>query len=141
MAHPFEVEIVAADRRLYSGQAESLVIPGTDGYFGVLSGHAPLVSALAVGELIIKPPGKPAMLMAVAGGFAEVLPDHVVILADAAELAEEIDIERARQARERAEERLRERGGGEMDIDRAQAALMRAINRLRVASQPFGGNM
>ncbi|HEX2948905.1 MAG TPA: F0F1 ATP synthase subunit epsilon [Armatimonadota bacterium] len=131
----FTVEIVSADRKLYSGEAVSITIPGADGYFGVLRGHAPLVSAMMIGEITITPPdNKPPIIFAVSGGFAEVSAEHVVILADTAELAEEIDVERARLAKERAEERLQE-AGGDIDVTRAQAALMRAINRLRVATR------
>lgn len=129
----FQVEVVAADRELYSGDAISLTAPGTDGYFGVLRGHAPLVSALAIGEITITPPeNAPKVVIAVTGGFIEVTQERVVILADAAEMAEDIDVERARMAKERAEARLQ---GAETDTDveRAQTALMRAVNRLRVA--------
>ena len=129
----FTVDVVAADRKLFSGEAVSLVVPGIDGYFGVLREHAPLVGALKVGEISITPPdNKPSILIAVSGGFVEVKPDHVTILADAAELAEEIDIERARMAKERAEQLLQARDEN-IDVDRAQTALARAVNRLRVA--------
>jgi len=132
MAHPFDIEVVAVDRKVYAGQAESVTIPGADGYFGVLSGHAPLIASLGVGILTITPPGNPPVLLAVSGGFAEVTQNHVTILAETAELGREIDIERARQALERARGRLAGAEEG-TDIDRARAALLRALNRLRVA--------
>ena len=132
MARPFDVEVVAVDRKVYSGQAVSAMIPGADGYFGVLSGHAPLVASLKVGELTIVPPGGEPVHIAVAGGFAEVTQDRVTILAETAELAQEIDINRAREALERARGRLTGAEPG-TDVDRAKAALLRALNRLRVA--------
>ncbi len=132
MAHPFEVEVVAADRKVFSGQAVSLVAPGVDGYLGVLSGHAPLMSALGVGTITITPPSGTPVAIAVSGGFIQVTSDHVTILADSAELASDIDIERARLALARAEERLHT-AGESIDVERAKAALLRALNRLRVA--------
>lgn len=135
MPNRYDVEVVAADRKLFSGEAVSLVAPGADGYFGVLRGHAPLVAALTTGEVAITPPdNRPVVYLAVSGGFIEVTPERVVILADTAELATEIDIERARQAKERAEERLAA-ATEDMDVTRAQTALMRALNRLRVAGR------
>lgn len=131
----FLVEVVSADRKLYSGEAVSLTAPGAAGYFGVLRGHAPMVAALTYGELDITPSdNRPVVSLAVSGGFIEVAPDRVVILTDSAELADEIDIERARIAKERAEERLRA-GGDDVDVTRAQAALLRAINRLHVVER------
>jgi F-type H+-transporting ATPase subunit epsilon len=136
MAFPFEVEVVAVDHKVFLGQAVSLVAPAVDGYVGVLRGHAPLVAALATGILTITPAEKrPVIEVAVSGGFMDVTPDRVTILADTAELAEEIDLERARQARVRAEQRLLA-GASDIDITRAQAALLRAINRIRAAEQP-----
>lgn len=132
MAATFDVEVVAADRKLFTNKAVYLVAPGIDGYFGVLRGHAPLLAALGIGELTITPENGQPILFALAGGFAEVTGDHVVILADSAELAEDIDIERARLAKQRAEERLHA-PAVDINVDRAQAALLRAINRLRVA--------
>lgn len=133
MAMSYDVEIIAADRKLYSGSAISVTLPGMGGYFGILRGHAPLIAALDIGEIMLTiAENIPPKLIAVAGGFAEVNHDHLIVLADAAELAEEIDIERARLAVQRAEERLKAAGEG-TDVDRAHAALMRAINRLRVA--------
>ena len=132
----FAVEIVSADHKVYSGQSVSLIMPGVDGYFGVLSGHAPLIAALGIGMITLQPPGgELPILFAVAGGFAEVTQDQVTVLAETAEQAQEIDVERARLAAERARTRLAEAAGKRetTDIDRARAALMRALNRLRVA--------
>ena len=134
MAHPFEIEVVAADRYLFKGDADSVVIPGEDGYFGVLAGHAPLISSLKIGEIKITPPtGEEPLVVAIGGGFAQINAEKVLILADSAELAHEIDIERAEKARQRAEERILA-PLQDIDIDRAQVALQRALNRLKVAN-------
>jgi len=109
-----------------------VVAPAADGYLGILSGHAPLVAALTVGELTITPPEAEPIEIALSGGFLRVDGDNVLILADTAELAKEIDIERAQRAVERAETRLRE-GPAETDIEHARMAMLRALNRLRVA--------
>ncbi len=133
MAHPFDIEVVAVDRRLFTGDADSVIIPGEDGYFGVLAGHAPLVSALKIGEITIIPPtGEEPTIIAVHGGFAQINSEKVLILADSAELATEIDIERAEKARQRAEERIMAPAAN-IDVDRAQVALLRALNRLKAA--------
>ncbi|MHB9131898.1 MAG: ATP synthase F1 subunit epsilon [Armatimonadota bacterium] len=133
MALGFTVEVVSADRKIFSGQATSLVVPAQDGYLGILRGHAPLIAALTIGAVTIIPANNtPPIEIAVDGGFVEVAAEHVTILADSAELASDIDVERARMAKERAEERLRA-AGGDIDVDRAKAALLRAINRLRLA--------
>jgi F-type H+-transporting ATPase subunit epsilon len=132
MAHPFDIEIVAADPKVWAGPTVSVVVPAVDGYLGILSGHAPLVAALGIGEVVITPPGNESPVeVAVSGGFVRVDHDTVTILADTAELVTQIDIERAEQARVRAEERLREHSA-DIDFDRAQAALLRALNRLRI---------
>ncbi len=135
MAHPFDIEVVSADHMLYTGDADSVIIPGEDGYFGVLAGHAPLISSLQIGEITITPPtGEEPIVIAVHGGFAQITSEKVLILADAAELAEHIDVERAEKARQRAEERIMAPGGN-IDVDRAQIALLRALNRLKAAGK------
>jgi len=134
MPATFDLEVVSADRTVFKGPVVSVVLPGMDGYLGVLFGHAPLITALGIGEIVITLPDKQEMVIAVSGGFAEVVPQKTVILADSAELANEIDIERARLALQRAEERLRT-PGEDTDVDRARTALMRAANRLRVAER------
>ncbi|HEY8449022.1 MAG TPA: F0F1 ATP synthase subunit epsilon, partial [Bacillota bacterium] len=110
---------------------QSIVLPGVDGFFGVLRNHAPLVAALRTGPLVYRKDGVRHRL-AIAGGFFEIADNHAVVLADAAERADEIDVERARRAAERARQRLADRQG-EWDFVRARAALERALNRLRVA--------
>ena len=108
-------------------------IPGKNGYLGVLPGHAPLITELAVGEITYRRGGSTQRL-AVAWGFAEVLPEKVTILAQTAERSEEVDAARAERARERAEARLKS-GGSDTDYVRAQAALERAQARLDVAGK------
>ena len=124
--------VVTPDRKLVDRQVDEVVLPGTEGYLGVLPGHAPLLTALKVGQISYKQDGQTHQL-SVAWGFAEVLPDRVSVLADIAERAEDIDTERAMKARERAEERLRK--GTDVDWDRARAALEKAITRLQVAGK------
>ncbi len=131
MAHTFQFEIVTPDRLVAQDRAEEMQIPGKNGYLGILAGHAPLITELDVGEVSYRLSGVTEHL-AVAWGFAEVLPDKVTILAETAERAADIDLERARKALERAEERLRS-GDPDLDYQRALVALRRAQVRLQVA--------
>jgi F-type H+-transporting ATPase subunit epsilon len=132
---PIRLEIVTGERLVYSDDVDSVVAPGVDGEMGILPHHAALMTMLQPGELRVKKEGQD-MIMAVSGGFMEVLPDKVTILADTAERADEIDETRADQARQRAQERLAEaeKGGG-IDAARAQAAMRRAVVRLKVAQK------
>ena len=131
----FRLEIVTPDRlALADDTVTSLVLPGSEGYFGVLAGHAPLLAELKVGEIDVTRADKSETAIATSGGFVEVGGNRVIVLADTAESADEIDVSRAEEARKRAEERLRRRSEEEVDAGRAQAALLRAINRLHVAS-------
>jgi F-type H+-transporting ATPase subunit epsilon len=132
MADALELEIVTPERLVVKDVAEQVQVPGKNGYLGILPGHAPLITELAVGEIIYKAGGAEHRL-ACAWGFAEVLPDKVTILAETAERANEIDVSRAEEARDRAEERLKS-GQSEIDYDRALNALQRAEVRLQVAS-------
>jgi F-type H+-transporting ATPase subunit epsilon len=125
-----KIEIVTAERVVYSAEVDEVIAPGMEGQLGILPHHAPLMTILQGGELIIKKGGKEDIL-AISGGFLEVRPDHVIVLADQAERAEEIDAARAEEARKRAEERLKEKGSG-LDAARAEAALRRAMVRLSV---------
>jgi len=128
----FVLEVVTPARLLVSEEVAELVAPGSEGYFGVLPGHAPFMTTLKIGELTYWR-GREERHLSVAWGYAEVRPEKVVILAEMAERAEEIDVERAEAARRRAEERLRQWGGEKTDFARAQAALQRALTRLTVA--------
>jgi F-type H+-transporting ATPase subunit epsilon len=127
------LEIVTPDRALVSVQVDEVVLPGSEGYFGVLPGHSPLLASLKVGELWYRV-GHEKYYLAVAFGFAEVLPDHVTVLARIAEKAEDIDVARAEAAKKRAEERVA-KPGADMDFERARVALMKALIRLQVASR------
>jgi F-type H+-transporting ATPase subunit epsilon len=125
-----KLSIVTPERSLVSEDVDEIQIPGANGYLGVLPGHAPLFTELKVGELSYRK-GTAWTSLVVAWGFAEVINDQVRVLAETAERANEIDIERATHAKERAEERLRK--GGDVDYDRARIALERAIIRIQVA--------
>ena len=124
--------VVTPERKLVDRQVDEVILPGSEGYLGVLPGHAPLLTSLKVGQISYRQEAQVHQL-AVAWGFAEVLPDRVSVLADIAERAEDIDTERAAKARERAEERLRK--GTDVDWDRARVALEKAITRLQVAGK------
>jgi F-type H+-transporting ATPase subunit epsilon len=128
-----DLQIVTPDRRLVQERVDEVQIPGSEGYFGVLPGHTPLLASLAVGELWYRT-GQEKTFLAIAFGFAEVLPDRVTILARIAERAEDIDPERAEAARVRAEKRLAE-PRPEVDYERARAALLKSLTRLQVAGR------
>jgi len=131
-----ELQIVVPDRAIVKEQVDEVEIPGVDGYFGVLPGHTPLMAALSVGELWYRK-GQEKTYLAIAYGFAEVLPDRVTILAQLAERAEEIDLERAERARARASGRLD--GKSDVDYTRARIALMKSLTRLQVSSRIASG--
>lgn len=127
------VEVIAAERVVYSGEADIVVAPGAAGQLGILPRHAPLLSQLAPGDLVIRD-GSEETVLAVGGGFMEVGRNRVVVLADSAERADEIDIARAEEAIRRAREYLAERGPT-VDAARAEAALSRAIARMRAVER------
>ena len=131
MADTLQLEIVTPDRLVQKDVAEEIQIPGKNGYLGILPGHAPLITELAVGEIIYRVGGR-LTRVAVAWGFAEVLPDKVTILAERAEKAEDIDVKRAEDAKKRAEDRLHS-ASTEVDFERAQNALDRAQTRIDVS--------
>jgi F-type H+-transporting ATPase subunit epsilon len=130
MAKSFHLEIVTPDHALLSAEVVSIVAPGIEGYLGVLANHAPLVTELGVGILRIRYPDDTEEHVAVSGGFMEVANNRVLVLADAAERPQDIDIRRAREALLRARQRLHD---PTMDHEPARAALERAINRLKAA--------
>jgi F-type H+-transporting ATPase subunit epsilon len=132
MADTFQLEIVTPEKKVVDTSATEAQIPGKNGYLGVLPGHAPLVTELAVGEITFRT-GVEEQRLAVAWGFAEVLPDRVTILAETAERPSEIDVERARKAKERAEQRLTS-GDPSVDVERSLSALAKAETRLEVAA-------
>ena len=126
------LDIVTAERSVYSGDVDMVIATGVQGQLGILPHHAPLMTILGPGELVIKKGGEETLL-AVTGGFLEVRPDHVVVLADAAERAEDIDTLRAEAAREKAREVLAGKKAPGFDEALAEAALQRALIRLKVA--------
>jgi F-type H+-transporting ATPase subunit epsilon len=128
-----QLQIVSADRSLLNETVDEVVIPGFDGYFGVLPGHTPMLAVLQVGELWYRQ-GQEKHYVSIAFGFAEVLPDRVTILAQIAEKADEIDLARAEAAKKRAEERLA-RPAVDMDAERARISLLKALIRLQIATR------
>ena len=133
MSHTFELEIVTPERLVVRDKVEEMQIPGRNGYLGILPGHAPLITELGIGEISYRENGRTRYL-AVAWGFAEVLPNQVSILAETAERAEEIDVRRAEEAKKRAEQRLNS-ADPKVDCARAQHALARAATRLEAAGR------
>jgi F-type H+-transporting ATPase subunit epsilon len=132
-----DLQIVTPDRRIVHEQVDEVEIPGSEGYFGVLPGHTPLLASLAVGELWYRK-GQEKTYLSIAYGFAEVLPDRVTILARIAERAEDIDIARAEAAKRRAEERL-STPKTDVDFERARVALQKALARLQVSGRVPAG--
>jgi F-type H+-transporting ATPase subunit epsilon len=127
------LDIVTAERVVFSEDVDMVIAPGIEGQLGILPHHAPLMTTLVPGELLVKKGGQEFPL-AITGGFIEVRPDRIIILADAAERVEEIDVARAEEAKRRAEERLKERAPG-IDLTRAEASLRRSLVRLDVAAR------
>jgi len=137
MTDTFKLEIVTPEKKVVDTAAEEIQIPGKNGYLGVLPGHAPLIAELAVGEITFRESSSSGsssneQRLAVAWGFAEVLPNKVTILAETAERPSEIDVDRAREAKARAEQLLAS-GDASVDVERALDALHRAETRLDVA--------
>lgn len=130
----FHLSIVTPEETVFDETVTSIVVPGAKGYLGVMAHHAPLISPLVPGKLSITLQNGTELMMAISGGFIEVAGNRATILADAAEMADEIDKKRALDAMERAKNRLREaaRGDRSWDIERATSAFHRAKNRLRV---------
>ena len=127
------LEIVTAESVVYEDDVDIVVLPGIEGQLGILPHHAPLLTALQPGELVVRKAGE-EVVMSVSGGFVQVLGEKVIVLADAAERAEEISEERAQEAMRRAQEQLEHRTG-DMDLERAVASLRRAQSRLKVVQR------
>ena len=133
MAENIQLEIVTPEKSVVSEDAQIVMAPGTLGEFGVLSGHTPFMTSLNLGSVrYVDDSGKERFVF-VSGGFAEALPDRVTILAESAERRKDIDVDRAKAAHQRAEERLAKEKDEEIDFMRAKAALARAILRIRLA--------
>ena len=127
-----KLDVVTAERVVYSDDVDVVIAPGIEGQLGILPHHSPLMTMLQPGELIARK-GSEEFSMAISGGFLEVRPDRIIVLADSAERVEEIDIERAEEAKKRAEQRLEEKYAPETDSARAEAALRRSLIRLKIA--------
>jgi F-type H+-transporting ATPase subunit epsilon len=134
VADRLTLEVATPTRLVVTETVDEIVVPGSEGYFGVLPGHAPFLTTLGIGELTYRV-GRDEHHLAVAGGFAEVRNDKVIVLADTAERPAEIDRTRAERARERAERRLSGRADEEVDYPRALAALARALTRIATAGR------
>ena len=131
---PLQLEIVTPEKQAYADEVDSVVLPGTEGELGILPHHAPLVSTLGIGELRIRKGGVEESF-AIVGGFLQVLPDKVVVMAETADMASEIDVEKAQQARAEAERALQEGYHEGADLAAARAALQQALLRIRVAER------
>jgi len=127
------LDIVTAERVVFSEDVDMVIAPGIEGQLGILPHHSPLMTALVPGELLVRKGGQ-ELPLAITGGFIEMRPDRIIILADAAERVEEIDVARAEEAKRRAEERLKEHAPG-VDLLRAEAALRRSLARLEIAAR------
>jgi len=131
---PIHLEVITPERKVYEDDVDMVIAPGSEGYLGILPHHAPLLTALGPGEFRVKKGGVEETL-AVFGGFMDVRGDRVVVLTDAAEHAEEIDLERAQAARERAQQVIQAGPMSAADEARARASLERALVRLRVSER------
>ncbi|HET8784664.1 MAG TPA: F0F1 ATP synthase subunit epsilon [Candidatus Limnocylindrales bacterium] len=133
---PLQLEIVTPERQVFSDIVDSVQVPGSEGELGVLPHHAPLVSTLGVGELRFRKDGNEESF-AIVGGFLQVRPDRVVVLAETADLASEIDLEKAQEARREAERALESGYREGADLAAARAALQQALLRIRVAERRY----
>ncbi len=131
MAEKLFLEVVTPQKAIVSEEVEIVVAPGSEGEFGVLKGHTTFLTSLKIGTLRYKDVKGKERYLFINGGFAEVLPDKVTILAESAERRRDIDVERATKAKERAEKRLAEKSA-DMDLARAEVALKRAVHRLKI---------
>jgi F-type H+-transporting ATPase subunit epsilon len=133
-----ELQIVTPERHVLQDTVQSVEVPGKEGYLGILPGHAPLITELGIGILSYHKNSE-VRFLTVINGYAEVLPHRVIVLAEVAERAEEIDVERTERARERAQSELAKAGAGNEDWQRAETALQRALVRLQAASKAGAG--
>ena len=134
MAENIRLEVVTPEKQVVNDMAQIVMAPGSMGEFGVLSGHTPFMTSLNTGAIHYRDEKGKDQYVFVSGGFAEALPDKVTVLAESAEKMEEIDLDRAKAAHERAEKRLAEaRAKEDIDVDRAKAALERAVVRIKLA--------
>jgi len=130
----YKLVIVTPEKRFYEDEANSLIAPGSLGYLGILTDHAPLITELVPGKLTVKDTKGQEKKFALSGGFLEVLKNNVTILADSIETADKIDLPRAEAALKRAKERLRSKDKN-IDVPRVEFALTRALNRIKIFKQ------
>jgi len=130
----YKLVIVTPEKRFYEDEVNSLIAPGSLGYLGVLTDHAPLITELVPGKLTVKDTKGEEKVFALSGGFLEVLKNNVTILADSIESVDEIDLQRAEAALQRARERLKSKDKN-IDIPRVEFALTRALNRIKIFKQ------
>lgn len=128
-----KLDIVTAEGTVFSDEVDVVVAQGVEGQLSILPHHAPLMTMLAPGEMQVRKGGE-EFFLAVSGGFLEVRPDRIIVLADAAERVEQIDVARAEEAKRRAEERLKQ-AGPDVDLTRTEAGLRRALTRLEVVQR------
>jgi F-type H+-transporting ATPase subunit epsilon len=133
-----ELQIVTPERHVLQETVQSVEIPGKEGYLGVLPGHAPLLTELGVGILAYRKDSENRFLTVI-GGYAEVLPDRVIVLAEISEKAEEIDVPRSKAAHDRAQAELSKAGAGSAEWEREKLALDRALIRMQAASRTGAG--
>ncbi len=132
---PIRFEFVAQTGRVFEDDVDMVIAPGADGILGILPRHAPLMAVVQPGEVVVKKAGQPDRYFAVGGGFLEVRPDKVVLLARSGEAAEDIDVARAEEARQRAEEWLQTHPRGAERREAYEAALRRSMQRLRLVQK------
>lgn len=132
---PIRLEVVTVERPIFDDDVDMIIAPGSEGVLGILPRHAPLLTALTYGELVIRKQGEDDQLLAIGGGFMEVQPDKVTVLADVAEHEDEINLERAEAARDRAKNMLETGDLSPTELARAEAAMKRALIRLKVAQK------
>lgn len=128
----YKLAIVTPEKVFYEGSVSSLIVPGSEGYLGVLTDHAPLITAVVPGKIMCRDAEGHELMMAGSFGFFEVSANHATLLVDSVEFASDIDLERARKALERARQRMADEAGN-IDLSRARRALDRALNRIKVA--------
>ncbi len=133
MAENIRLEVVTPEKQVVNETAQIVMAPGSMGEFGVLSGHTPFMTSLNTGAVHYRDESGKDQFVFVSGGFAEALPDKVTVLAESAEKTEDIDVARAKAARDRAEKRLEDRSKEDIDFMRAKLALDRALNRIKLA--------
>jgi len=131
----FKLSIVTPEQVFYEGEVSSMIIPGSEGYLGVLTDHAPLITAVIPGKLTIKDQSMQEIILSITYGFFEISSNTASLLVDAVEYAGRIDLERARRALERAQQRLSENPSAKVDSARARRALERARSRIRIVQE------